>query len=67
MDFYHAAWDFGEVRIAEHLQTWIYYRDSTLTFATDKLSGSKKGKDRITALVAVNMDGSDKCPLLIIG
>lgn len=51
-------------------ETGIYYRalpDGTLTFATEKLSGSKKAKDRITALVAVNMDGSDKRPLLIIG
>ena len=47
----------------------IYYRalpDSTLTLATEKLSGSKKAKDRITALVAVNMDSSDQRPLLII-
>ena len=51
-------------------ETGIYYRalpDGTLTFSTDKLSGSKKAKDRITALVAVNMDGSDKRPLLIVG
>ena len=41
----------------------IYY----MTFATKKLSGSKKAKDLIIALVAVNMDDSDKCPLLIIG
>ena len=48
----------------------IYYRalpDGTLAFATVKLSGSKKAKDRITALVAINMDCSDKRPLLIIG
>ena len=51
-------------------ETGIYYRalpDGTLTLATERLSGSKKAKDRITALVAVNMDGSDQCPLLIIG
>ena len=45
----------------------IYYRalpDGTLTFSADSLSGSKKAKDRITALVAVNMD---KRPLFIVG
>ena len=51
-------------------ETETYYRalpDGTLTLATEKLSGSKKAKDRITALVADNMDNSDKRPLLIIG
>ena len=51
-------------------ETGVYYRalpDGTLTFATEKLSGSKKAKDRITALVTVNMDGTDKRPLLVIG
>ena len=51
-------------------ETGIYYRalpDGTLTFSTDSLSGSKKAKDRITAMVAVNMDGTDKRPLFIIG
>ena len=50
-------------------ETGIYYQalpDGTLTLATERLSGSKKAKDRITALVAVNMDGSDQRPLLII-
>ena len=48
----------------------IYYcvlPDGTMTFAKEKLSGSKKAKDHIMALVAINMDGSDDCPLLIIG
>ena len=51
-------------------ETGIYYRtvpDGTLTFSTDKLSGSKRAKERVTAVVAVNMDGSDKRPLFIIG
>ena len=50
-------------------ETGIYYRalpDGTLTFSTDALSGSKKAKERITALVAVNMDGTDKRPLFIL-
>ena len=48
-------------------ETGIYYRalpDGTLTFSADSLSGSKKAKNRITALVAVNMD---KRPLFIVG
>ena len=40
-------------------ETGIYYcalPSDTLVFATEKLIGTKKAKDRITALVAVNMD-----------
>ena len=51
-------------------ETGIYYRavpDGTLAFSTDKLSSSKKAKERVTALVACNMDGTDKRPLLVIG
>ena len=51
-------------------ETGIYYcalPDSTLSFLTDKLSGSKRAKSRITVLVTANMDGSDKHPLLVIG
>ena len=38
-----------------------------LCFSTDKLFGRKKAKDRVTVLVCVNMDGSDKRPLLVMG
>ena len=51
-------------------ETGIYYRavpDGTLAFSTDKLSGSKKAKERVTALVACKIDGSDKRPFLVIG
>ena len=51
-------------------ETGIYFRalpDGTLALATEKLSGGKKAKERITALVTANMDGSDKRPLFIIG
>ncbi|XP_069108937.1 tigger transposable element-derived protein 4-like [Argopecten irradians] len=51
-------------------ETGIYYRalpDGTLAAKSESVSGSKKAKDRITALVATNMDGSDKRKLLIIG
>ena len=50
--------------------TGVYFRavpDGTLCFSTDKLFGRKKAKDRVTVLVCVNMDGSDKRPLLVIG
>ena len=61
--------DFEPRNIYNAGETGIYYRalpDGILTFSTDHLSGSKKAKDRITALVAVNMDGSDKRLLLIV-
>ena len=48
-------------------ETGIYFRalpDSTLSFPRGKLSGNKKIKYCITALVTVNMNGS---PLLTIG
>ena len=51
-------------------ETGIYFRavpDGSPCFSTDKLSGRKKAKERITVLVCANMDGSDKRPLLIIG
>ena len=51
-------------------ETGIYYRtllDGTLTFSTETLSGSKRAKERVTALVTANMDGTYKRPVLIIG
>ena len=51
-------------------ETGIYFRvvpHGFLCFSTDKLSGRKKAKERVTVLVCANMDGSDKWPLLIIG
>lgn len=51
-------------------ETGIYYRaipDSTHVFKNEIASGSKKCKDRITALVCANMSGGDKRRLLIIG
>ena len=62
--------DFEPQNIYNANETGIYYRtlpDGTLTFSTDHLSDNKKVKDRIRALVTVNMDGSDKRPLLIVG
>ena len=51
-------------------ETGIYYRalpDGSLQTKQEATSGSKKSKDRVTALVVCNMAGSDKRPLLIIG
>ena len=48
-------------------ETSIYYRavlDGTLAFSTNKL---KKAKEHVTSLVACNMNGTDKHPLLVIG
>ena len=52
------------------VETGLYFRalpDGTLTFKTDDSGGSKKSKERVTALVACNMTGSDKRKLLIVG
>ena len=51
-------------------ETGLYFRalpENTLTFKTDDSGGSKKSKERVTALVACNMTGSDKQKLLIVG
>ena len=51
-------------------ETAIFFRltpDKTLTFKEDPCHGGKKSKERITAAVCANMDGSDKMELLIIG
>ncbi|XP_061184908.1 tigger transposable element-derived protein 6-like [Saccostrea echinata] len=51
-------------------ETGFYYRalpDETLTFKKDNLAGSKKAKDRVTVLPTVNMTGTDKRQLLVIG
>ena len=39
----------------------------TLCFKNDKLSGSKKSKERLTVLLTANMDGSDKLWPFVIG
>ena len=47
----------------------IYYRalpDGTVMEKSVEISGGKKMKDRVTALVACNMTGSDKRRLLVI-
>lgn len=51
-------------------ETGLYYRalpDGTLATKSDKASGSKKAKDRLSVLVTCNMTGADKRKLLVIG
>ena len=51
-------------------ETAFYYRalpEGSLTFKSDCVAGSKKSKDRVTVLVATNMTGTDKLPLIMIG
>ena len=46
---------------------WKCLPDRTLAPKGSQIQGLKAPKDRITVLVAANMDGSDKRPLLTIG
>lgn len=51
-------------------ETGLFFRmtpDRTLTFKGDSCHGGKKSKERITAAVCANMDGSDKLEILVIG
>ncbi|XP_005104807.1 tigger transposable element-derived protein 4 [Aplysia californica] len=51
-------------------ETGLFYRClpfNTLALKGEKCSDGKAPKNRLTVLVAANMDGSDKLPLLIIG
>ena len=51
-------------------ETGLYFRalpEGTLCFKNDKLSGSKKSKERLTVLLTANMDGSDKLRPFVIG
>jgi hypothetical protein len=45
----------------------FYPPNRTYAFRGEKCHGGKLRKDRITVLVAANMDGSEKLPLLVIG
>ena len=51
-------------------ETGLFFRclpDKTLAIKGEKCSGGKLSKDRITVLVAGNMSGNEKLPLLTIG
>ncbi|GFO27448.1 tigger transposable element-derived protein 4 [Plakobranchus ocellatus] len=51
-------------------KTGLFFRclpDKPHTFKGEKCSDDKQAKDRLTVLVAANMDNSRKLPLLVIG
>lgn len=51
-------------------ETALFYKalpDKTITFKGDPCVGGKRSKDRITVLLAANMTGTERLPLLIIG
>ncbi|XP_026816812.1 tigger transposable element-derived protein 4-like [Rhopalosiphum maidis] len=62
--------DFSPDNIFNADETGLYYRatpDGSLCFKKEVLSDSKKAMDRITVLLCVNMTGSDKRKLLVVG
>ena len=51
-------------------ETGVFFRslpDKTHALKGEKCTGVKQSKDGLTVLVAANMDGSEKLPLLVIG
>ena len=51
-------------------ETGVLYRllpDKTWSFKGDPCNGTKRSKDRLSVMVAANMDGSEKLPLFVIG
>ncbi len=51
-------------------ETGLFFQllpDATYTFKGDTCHGSKRSKQRLSVMVATNMDGSEKLPLLVIG
>lgn len=51
-------------------ESGLFFRclpDKTLTFKEDKCHGGKLSKERVTLLLATNMDGSEKLKILMIG
>lgn len=51
-------------------ETALFFKclpDKTFTFKGEKCHGGKQSKERLTLLQCVNVSGTDKLPLLIIG
>lgn len=46
---------------------WQLLPDKTLAFKGETCSGGKRSKERVTAMVCANSDGSEKYPLLVLG
>ncbi|XP_062127463.1 tigger transposable element-derived protein 4-like [Drosophila sulfurigaster albostrigata] len=62
--------DFNDEEIFSAAETGLFYKltpDKTLQFKGEKCTEGKLSKERITVLVAANMSGNLKKPLLIIG
>ena len=62
--------DYSPSEIYNCDETGLYFRalpKDTLCFKNEKLSGSKKSKERFTVLLTANMDGSDKLRPFVIG
>lgn len=51
-------------------ETALFFKalpDKTITFKGDPCTGGKRSKERVTVLVAANMTGTERLPLLVIG
>ncbi|XP_017050529.2 tigger transposable element-derived protein 4-like [Drosophila ficusphila] len=62
--------DFNDDEIFNADETGLFFKltpDKTLKFKGEKCTGGKLSKERITVLVAANMSGNFKKPLLVIG
>ncbi|XP_060658136.1 tigger transposable element-derived protein 4-like isoform X2 [Drosophila nasuta] len=62
--------DFNDEDIFSAAETGLFYKltpDKTLQFKGEKCTEGKLSKERITLLVAANMSGNLKKPLLVIG
>jgi hypothetical protein len=46
---------------------WKLLPNKTMAFKGERCTAGKKSKERLTAVVGANMDGSEKLPLLVIG
>ena len=61
--------DYAEDDIFNADETSIFYKclpDKSLALKGEKCTGGKKAKDRMTAMVAANMSGTGKLPLMVI-
>lgn len=63
-----AAYDPNDVFNAD--ETALFFKalpDKTITFKGDPCTGGKRSKERVTVLLAANMTGTERLPLLVIG
>ncbi|KAK3759236.1 hypothetical protein RRG08_054955 [Elysia crispata] len=61
--------EYGEDDIFNADETGIFYKclpDKSLALKGERCTGGKKAKERMTAVVAVNMSGKEKLPLVVI-